>query len=171
MGKLLDMYVDAGLTVHDLRWKLPVHPVKRWGERKLSDVLLTVIHHSAAKPEYTANGIAAYHVRLGWPGIAYTYYVHPNGVIDFCHRLVHHGPQTGSMYHNKVSYGVCCAGNYVNVEPSAVMIDSLVKLVNTTNRFLVEEGAQQPYIVPHREISATACPGKVWNAFLQKIKT
>jgi hypothetical protein len=172
MGKLLDMYAQGGLVVHDLRLVLPTNPTNPWSERPFNGVLCAVVHHSAGNPKYTAQGIAAFHVSLGWPGMAYTFYLHPEtGDVDFCHPLRYYGPQTGSKYFNQASYGVCCAGNYVSTEPPAVMIDSLVKLLRITNQFLVEEGAQQPYILPHKEISATACPGKVWDACLAKLKT
>lgn len=162
MGELLDMFTDVGLVVHDSRQELPINPNNPWNYRELDKISGLVLHHTAGThDDYTAKNLAKFHIRLGWPGIAYTFLAHPNGEVDFCHRLRDWGPQAGVGW-NADTFGVCAAGNYVIKEPSVAMMESLTKLIKVLERFFFNE----IFVTPHRGISQTACPGKVWDAFV-----
>jgi hypothetical protein len=165
MPWLLEMFDDAGLVVKDLRWGLPTNPNRKWSYRHLSDVKGAVIHHTAGKPYYTAKGIAEMHIRLGWPGMAYTFYVRPNGEIDFCHRLRDWGPHAGGAV-NMETFGIALAGNFVAQRPNLKMLGSLVTLIEVLKDFLKETNPKELYVIPHRQVSATQCPGLAWKAYL-----
>lgn len=161
MGELLDMFANSGLVVHDLRTTLPTNPNNPWNYRELDQIFGIVVHHTAGTyDDYKAKNLAKFHIRLGYQGIAYTFLIHPNGEIDFCHRLRDWGPQAGGEW-NRITFGICCAGNYVSKEPTAVMVESLVKLVEVLQEFF----PTRVFVIPHFSVAQTACPGKIWKLY------
>jgi len=184
MGILTDILIgEEGINLRDLRLTLPVNPRQAWFFRTLDAVKGVIVHHTVGKPWYTSEAIHAMHQRIidpdywpyGWPGMAYTFYIHPLGpgadspvVTDFCHRIMQWGPQSGSV--NAETFGVALGGNYVSEEPDPRLIQELVRLLRGLQTFYVREvHGRSLYIKPHFQVSSTKCPGKVWASYLAAI--
>jgi len=179
MGALTDILAAEGVNLSDLRGRLTTNPAQPWQARTLAGTTHAVIHHTGTDWQATAEGIARYHVTLksanwphGWPGIAYTFYLHqhdgePRPVTDFCHGIMEWGPHCYKL--NDVAFGVCLSGNYTNREPSDALIMELARLMRGLQRFYAEHVGFSLVVKPHNQIVATKCPGKVWGAYLAAI--
>ena len=182
MGTLVDILAAEGVHLRDLRATLPVNPNRKWMYRELDCVKGAIVHHTVGKTWYTSDAIARMHIALGWPGMAYTFYIHEEGpawgspiVTDFDHRLRDWGPQAGEGPHsvNPETFGVALAGNWVSGLPEPevqdAMIAELVRLMRGLQEFFVQEVGHSLYIKPHYFVSATQCPGLAWDKYLAAI--
>jgi hypothetical protein len=173
MGKLLDMFQAAGVPVDDLRGTLPLNPNVSFHTRELQDIEGIVIHHSAGWAQATAKGIAEWCIeKRDFPGMPYTFYLRqpfptesPPYSWAFCDRLREWGPQAYGV--NSTTFGVCLGGNFLYTKPPLWMIDSLDKLVEILVQYFQEEVGTNLWVKPHREVSRTSCPGRVWEAYLE----
>lgn len=115
------------------------------------------LHHSAGQdggPE-TVRAIQRFHQQTrGWADIAYTWLYSPTNRVWFEGR----GPGIAgghTRHHNKRAHAVCVLGNYETTVPPAHVVDDLADFARWhgtawgPNRF---QG--------HRDVGATACPGK-----------
>lgn len=177
MRGIIDILVARGVHLRDLRATLPVNPKRKWMYRELPLVKGAIIHHTVGKSWYTSNGIALMHIGLGWPGMAYTFYIREEGpqygspiVTDFDHRLRDWGPQAGGSV-NPETFGVALAGNFIPSKgpPSEVMVAELVRLMRGLQEFFQEEVGHLLYVKPHFQVSSTQCPGLAWPAYLAAI--
>ena len=139
----------------DLRDKLPEHISDKYEQRNVDSIKNVILHHSATPQTTTWQQIARYHVESkGWPGIAYHLGIQPNGTIAYL------GDLDTIRYHaadnNTNSIGICCLGNYEEVEPPEPMLTSLRKLFVTVQDFLSKPNLG---FALHREVSNTVCPG------------
>lgn len=178
MRGIIDILVARGVRLRDLRATLPVNPNRKWMYRELPCVKGAVIHHTVGKSWYTSEGITLMHIGLGWPGMAYTFYIHEEGpqygspiVTDFCHRLRDWGPQAGAGPHsvNPETFGVTLAGNFVKEPPGEAMVAELVKLMRGLQEFFSREVGHSLYVKPHCFVSSTVCPGLAWDKYLAAI--
>lgn len=157
---LIEMLHDHGLVVDDRRWKLPTNPTVSWNIRTHDQIRLLVIHHSAGAAVDNVTRIAQVHIDLGWPGIAYTWAVLPDGVLVFCHTLTTWGPQAGVGHVNKYSCGIVLLGNFVSVTPPKVQSEAASELITVLKEFL--PWGSEPTI-GHFHVSNTQCPGLAWE--------
>lgn len=168
MGKLLDMFQGAGLTVQDLRGKLSINPQIPWGVRELDQIQGMVVHHTAWDGIATPEGLAYWHVeKRGFPGIAYTFYL-PQYQLDgarwtFCHKLREIGWHAKGV--NSYTFGIALGGRYIDKEPPMWMIESTALLIDVLKGFFEEETGEGLWVNPHYAVSLTECPGKVWEAY------
>ena len=178
MGTLIDILIAGGVHLKDKRATLPVNPKQKWPYRELPDVKGAIIHHTVGKSWYTSKAIALMHIGLGWPGMAYTFYIHEEGpqygspiVTDFDHRLCDWGPQAGAGPHsvNAETFGVALGGNFVRVAPAPEMIVELVHLMCGLQIFFVQEVGHSLYVKPHFQVGKTQCPGLAWASYLAAI--
>ncbi len=182
MGALTDILInEEGVNLRDLRLTIQVNPEQAWLFRTLDAVKGAVVHHTGGIAWATAERIARLHMGIadpdywphGWPGMAYTFYIHPVGmggpiVTDFCHRIMQWGPQSGGA--NAETFGVALGGNFVSEEPDPRMIRELVRLLTGLQTFYVREvNGQLLYVKPHFQVSSTKCPGLAWDAYLAAI--
>lgn len=166
MAKRLEHYFKlAGVPLTDLRALLPTNPGVPWRQREQRDVTEIVIHHTGTTYQATAAGIAMYHIGRGWPGIAYTFYIHTNGKVDFCHRIREWGPHAAPT--NPYSLGICLCGLYTKVRPPKPMVDSLVGVINSLVLWYLDHNWEKPKVSPHYYWARTQCPGLVWDAYLE----
>jgi hypothetical protein len=171
MGKLLDMFAEAGVVVDDLRGQLPTNPHKPYKLRDLTNIEGIVIHHTAGWPQATAEGLANWCIeKRDFEGMPYTFYLrmpHPSEPLPypwaFCHKLREWGAQAAGV--NATTFGVSLGGNYLYTKPPFWMADSLIKLVDVLVKFFKEEVGTEIWVKPHREVSITSCPGRVWEAY------
>lgn len=124
-----------------------------WGYNLSPKSLTThlIIHHAAAvKAE--AEGVHAYHLSLGWAGIAYHYFVAKNGEIIRGRPENMRGGHTSGMNH--CSIGICFEGNFETEQMSNEQIQAGAELVSDiVSRYPgIKVGA-------HRDYGKTACPG------------
>ncbi|MDR1116736.1 MAG: N-acetylmuramoyl-L-alanine amidase [Oscillospiraceae bacterium] len=115
-----------------------------------------VLHHCASNG-LTAERIHALHLSNGWAGIGYHYYIRKNGDI-FTGRPedtvgAHSGASNG---YNAHSIAACFEGDY---ETEAEMPEGqLAAGAGLISDILRRYGGLK--LIRHRDISATACPGK-----------
>lgn len=183
MGALTDILIsEEGVNLRDLRLTLPVNPKQAWLFRNLWQVKGAIVHHTVGKAWYTSTAIHAMHQRIidpdywphGWPGMAYTFYIHTEGpgadspvVTDFCHRIMQWGPQSGGV--NAESFGVALGGNFVREAPDPAMVLELVRLMTGLQKFYAQEIGHSLYVKPHFQVGKTKCPGLAWAAYLAAI--
>jgi len=147
----------------DVSDELPTHPTKEYETRDW-DPDEIIIHHAGY--DYPADAtmeqvrahldvIANYHInRKDWPGIAYHYVVDGMGRIwQVNHQdtiAFHAGEQ-----HNPYSYGICMLGAF---HLETVPTDAQLHSMNCLCQWLEIPPAE---ILAHKQITATACPGKI----------
>lgn len=178
MRGIIDILAARGVHLRDLRATLPVNPNRKWMYRELPLVKGAIIHHTVGKSWYTSDAIAYMHIGLGWPGMAYTFYIHEEGpqygspiVTDFDHRLRDWGPHAGAGPGsvNPETFGVALAGNFVKEPPGEAMIVELVRLMRGLQEFFDQEVGHSLYVKPHYFVSKTQCPGLAWDKYLAAI--
>ncbi|MEG6586760.1 peptidoglycan recognition protein family protein [Dendrosporobacter sp. 1207_IL3150] len=128
---------------------------------------MIVIHHTA-KDSMSVPDIHAYHLTKGWAGIAYHQVILPDGTIQDGRPEETIGAH--ALGANPRSIGIVVVGNFENKAPSAIQMDTLVKL---TLKFMHEYNIPVEHVVPHREVTkGTTCPGKQfpWNELMNELK-
>ena len=113
-----------------------------------------VLHHSASGPNLTPDQIHAEHLKLGWSGIGYHYVITPDGRIFTGRPITAVGSNVEKQ--NTHVIGICFVGNFhegtavptaLQIAAGNFVIDELFKI----KRFAIKG---------HRDLMATACPGK-----------
>lgn len=123
---------------------------------------LLILHHEAASSA-TVEEIHDYHIRHnGWSGIAYHLYVRKDGKVYVGRPINKVGGHCKG--YNSDSIGICCEGNFEVEQMSQTQYNALREAVAYVRS--VYPGIE---IKGHRELNATACPGK--NFPLDKIRS
>lgn len=150
------------MQIIDIVDQLPQHPSKRYKPRNSSDIRQIVVHHSATKPisvdgRADAEAFARYHVQThGWPGIGYDYVIGANGTVYKTNRNNAVNYHAGNA--NKISLGICLAGNFDLGEPPAEQWRAAARLVRV---LMAAYGVPAQRVIGHREVpAAKSCPGK-----------
>lgn len=128
----------------------------REGMEKRSKVLeYIVIHHTASTRDMTVQEIHQLHLNQGenWKGIGYHFYIDKQGVIWRGRPEEMSGSH--ALDYNSVSIGICLSGNFEIEKPTDKQLKSLSELLQHLKQ---KYGNVQ--IVGHRDLNATACPGK-----------
>lgn len=112
-----------------------------------------ILHHAAAK-NATVTQIHAGHLSNGWSGIGYHYYVRKDGTIYRGRPEDKKGSHAGGANNND-SIGICFEGNFEEEQMSDVQTEAGAELVAD---ILSRYGELE--ILGHRDVNATACPGK-----------
>jgi len=116
---------------------------------------LIVIHHTASKTDLTVQEIHQLHLNQGenWKGIGYHYYINKKGIIYRGRPEKYSGSH--ALDYNSVSIGICLSGNFEEEDPNINQITSLIELLHYLR--IKYPNAE---ILGHRDLNATACPGK-----------
>lgn len=111
-----------------------------------------VLHHASAK-NCTVNDVHRWHINNGWAGIGYHFFVDKNGNV-FEGRPV---DKVGSHCsgHNQSTIGICAEGQFETETMTVSQKMAIAELLN-----YVQGLYPQAVVVGHRELKATACPGK-----------
>ena len=128
----------------------------REGMEKRSKVLeYIVIHHTASTRDMTVQEIHQLHLNQGenWKGIGYHFYIDKQGVIWRGRPEEMSGSH--ALDYNSVSIGICLSGNFEIEQPTDNQLKSLSELLQHLKQ---KYGNVQ--VVGHRDLNATACPGK-----------
>jgi hypothetical protein len=146
-------------AITDIVDALPKHPTKRYDTRSLDEITYLVVHHSATRPDVSAERMARYHVEdLGWPGIGYHFVIDEDGTINQTNDLAsvsYHAAQA-----NAYSVGMCFTGDFTETIPTEEQLDAGAHLIAW---LLQELDLPIDRIHGHREeVSGTTCPGEQW---------
>lgn len=113
-----------------------------------------VIHHTANTSKETVEQIHNFHKNInGWAGIGYHFYIRKDGTIYRGRPEKYVGAHCEN--YNSVSLGICCEGNFEIEQPTEKQLTSLSELIQYLKK---KYGNVQ--VVGHRDLNATACPGK-----------
>jgi N-acetylmuramoyl-L-alanine amidase CwlA len=113
-----------------------------------------VIHHTASTAKETVEQIHNFHINNnGWAGIGYHFYIRKDGTIYRGRPEKYIGAHCEN--YNSVSIGICCEGNFEIEQPTEKQLTSLSELIQYLKK---KYGNIQ--VVGHRDLNATACPGK-----------
>ena len=145
------------ITETNLKFKSNMSP------RKLTQRI--IIHHSASLGNEDAKTIHGWHLNNGWSGIGYHYIIMKSGEIQRGrpeHFTGAHAGPTG----NPNSIGVCLIGHFEQHKPTDAQMKSLVWLIRDLSERYGSLG-----IIGHKDVMATACPGKLfpWDELKQML--
>lgn len=128
-----------------------------------------VIHHTGnpVDDDLSAEQIHASHLMQGWAGIGYHYVIRKDGTVEAGRPLWASGAHVYGHNYNTVGIHLC--GNFELVAPTPAQIESLAYLVG----YLCDEYDITPdaaHVVGHRDLMATACPGRWLYDMLQTVR-
>ncbi len=118
-----------------------------------------VLHHRAGDGD--ALSIHEGHLKNGWSGIGYHFYVRKDGSVFKGRPIGSVGAHTKGK--NSLSIGVCFEGNFETETMSVRQIQAGREIVE-----YLKDLYPQAVVKKHRDFEATACPGK--NFPFDKIK-
>ena len=112
-----------------------------------------VLHHVGVVGKFTVEQIHAEHLRKGWRGIAYNYYVRKDGTIY--HGREENAAGGHTLNYNEVSIGICFEGNFeIETMPDAQLKAGQALMADILTRYSTAK------VVRHKDLNKTACPGK-----------
>ena len=130
--------------------------------REATDMI--VLHHTGnpSDDDLSAAEIDASHKGQGWTCIGYHYVIRKDGTVE--QGRPHWTVGAHAYGENKHTIGIHVCGNFNEAEPTDEQIESLAMLLANlcTDYGLTID---RDHIVGHRELMATACPGR--NLFAQ----
>lgn len=125
--------------------------------RRVTDQI--VIHHTgnAVDDDLSAAEIDASHKGQGWTCIGYHYVIRKDGTVE--QGRPHWTIGAHAYGENKHTIGIHVCGNFEEAVPTDEQIESLAMLLANlcTDYGLTTD---RDHIVGHRELMATACPGR-----------
>lgn len=122
-------------------------------KRKETDLL--VLHHQGTTVRQTVKQIHDYHKNSnGWAGIGYHFYVRTNGEIWSGRPLDYVGAHAYGFNNNSI--GICFEGNF-EIE---TMSDAQKEAGKWLVAYILNKYPTIKDIKGHRDLMATACPGK-----------
>ena len=143
---------DTGLDIDDDRLVM----------RQVTDQI--VIHHTGnpTDDDLSALEINESHMRQGWSCIGYHYVIRKDGTVEA--GRPHWTVGAHAYRHNSHTIGIHVCGNFEEAEPTDEQIESTAMLLAN---LCTDYGLpiDRDHIVGHRELMATACPGR--NLFAQ----
>jgi hypothetical protein len=127
-----------------------------------------VIHHTAGNEQNAEQLRSAFKSRFGVNYIGYHVAIFPDGSwasdLTYEQQGIHNN---GGRLNNTNSVGISLAGNFEVSEPTQAQMRTLnIKLREVVTRYNIP----QENVVGHRDMKATACPGKNLYTKLQDIK-
>ena len=134
--------------------------------REVTDMI--VIHHTGndVDDDLSAVDIHASHQRQDWAGIGYHFVIRKDGTVEVGRPLDCVGAHAYGF--NAHTIGIHLSGNFELGMPTSEQIESLAKLLaDLTEMYGLEDTSQ--YVVGHRDLMATACPGESLYDMLPEI--
>ncbi len=143
-------------ALSDNPWK-PAVPNRDWTS--------IVIHHTATD-QGSVESIHEAHLAREWLGIGYHFVIgNGNGMPDgeiaptFRWREQLHGAHAGAEEFNQHGIGIALVGNFEKQPPTPAQLASIKRLVAVLKSEYHIDGE---HVIGHREVKATACPGKLF---------
>lgn len=113
-----------------------------------------VLHHSGVSTPHTAEDIHRWHLKKGWAGIGYHYFIAKNGVVYECRPRNTVGAHTRG--YNRVSLGVCFEGDFNKEELTVKQENAAIKLLTILGIAYYDAELRR-----HSDFNAQrSCPGK-----------
>ena len=127
-------------------------PAPNGGKMKSVDSI--ILHHRAGNGD--VQSIHQQHMKQGWWGIGYHYYIRRDGSIWRGRPEQWVGSHAGSSNdYNKHSIGICFEGNFEQEEMTDAQVAAGRELIaDIKKRYKIKE------ILGHRDVAKTCCPGK-----------
>jgi len=123
---------------------------------KRTSTTAVVLHHRAGEGD--VESIHRQHLANGWAGIGYNFYIRYDGSVYEGRGWENIGAHAGSSNgYNKKSLGLCFEGNY---DTKADMPDAQYRAGVALIREALARYPAINEIVGHRDLAATACPGR-----------
>ena len=149
----------------DNPWK-PTAQLRDWNS--------IVIHHTATN-QGSVESIHEAHLAREWLGIGYHFVIGngngmPDGEIEptFRWREQLQGAHAGSDEYNQHGIGIALIGNFEKEPPTPAQLAAIKRLVAVLKSEYHIDGER---IIGHREVKATACPGKLFPIALVREAT
>lgn len=143
-------------AVEDVSARLPRGSAP-WEQRRLHQVRHLVINHTGAPPAVPVEAIAQAHVNGGYPGIAYDFYIRPDGQILQVSPLEAVVKADAGWSGGGVN--ICLAGNFDGAAPPPAQLEATTQLCAWMAQRL---GLPAESIVGLRELIQTTNPGETF---------
>lgn len=134
-------------------------------KRSINVIDRIIIHHSAIQRSVSTSPLAIHsaHLRRGYNGIGYHFYIKADGTIYRGRPLCYIGAHCKG--YNSKSIGICFEGNFEIEKPTNAQKIAIQNLID----YLKKEIPTIKYFNYHKELFATACPGKncTWDKLAQ----
>ncbi len=118
--------------------------------RRTSDIVLIILHHRCG--EGGVESIHQQHIKQGWAGIGYNYYIRFSG--EVCEgRPVQYIP-SHCQGNNGKSIGICLEGDFRKQQPTKLQMDNLRELIKE----LKSKYPSIKRVLNHNDLYATQCP-------------
>ena len=129
---------------------------KHCEKRSLITIDRIIIHHSAIQQSADTSPLAIHsaHLMRGYSGIGYHFYIKADGTIYRGRPLCYIGAHCKG--YNTFSIGICFEGNFEIEKPTNAQKIAWLNLLE----YLRKEIPTIKYVNYHKELYATACPGK-----------
>ena len=130
-------------------------PAPNGGKMKTVDAI--ILHHRAGNGD--VESIHEQHMKQGWWGIGYHYYIRKDGSVWRGRPEKWVGSHAGSSTdYNKHSIGICFEGNFESEQMTDAQVEAGRELIaDIKKRYKIKE------ILGHRDVAKTACPGKIFR--------
>ncbi len=123
---------------------------KKLVRRNVRDIHLIILHHRGGQG--SVESIHQQHLKNGWAGIGYNYYVRFSGKV-YEGRPVQYIP-SHCANNNSKSIGICLEGDFRKQQPTKLQMDSLRELVKE----LKETYPTIKRVLNHNDLYNTQCP-------------
>lgn len=118
--------------------------------RKIDDIRIIILHHRGGQGNI--QSIHAQHLKQGWAGIGYNYYIRFSGAIQQG-RPIEFVP-SHCVGNNGKSIGICLEGDFRKQQPTKLQMESLRQLV----AYLKGKHPNINKVLNHNDLYATQCP-------------
>lgn len=152
--------------VKDLTGDTYLNPAWPENNRPVGNIKKIVVHHDAVIRPHDYDSVARYkseakdhYARLG-PGLQYHFKIDNTGTIFKIRPFNITTWHCGDLAVNKTSLAICVDGNFEEQVPTKEQYEALKQLLDNLCTQHPEFPADQNDVFGHREIHATACPGK-----------
>lgn len=118
-----------------------------------------VIHHTGnpTDDDLSAEQLHRSHKNLGWAGVGYHFIVRKDGTVELGRPVDCVGAHAEGFNYRSIGIHVC--GNFDMAEPTEAQINALPQLIaDICDAYGLIASAD--IVVGHRDLMATACPGK-----------
>lgn len=124
-----------------------------------------IIHHSDSD-QGDVTMIHGWHLNRSWAGIGYHYVILKDGTVERGRPEGYIGAHSGPNG-NSDGIGVCLIGRFMEYEPTEAQMRSLVALIRD-----IESRNGDLDIIGHKDVMATACPGRLfpWDKLWTMLK-
>ena len=128
-----------------------------------------VVHHigMAADDDVAAETVHTWHLNQGWAGIGYHFIIRKDGTIEEGRPL---GTVGAHVYgENRHTVGINLAGNFEIGTPTEAQKASAARLIASLCTVYQLDPVWQSTVKGHRDLNATACPGRYLYTQLPEI--